>query len=98
MLLRQMVSVTGAVPLAVSSAVPQIRRWYCGQCRGQPGIRPDLRGRHSAERRPHVFCAYCAVIAPSATSTVPVTNDDSSEARKSAQCAISRGSPGRPIG
>jgi len=41
---------------------------------------------------------YCAVIAPSATSTVPVTNDDSSEARKRAQLAISRGSPGRPIG
>jgi len=42
--------------------------------------------------------AYCAVIAPSATSTVPVTNEDSSEARNSATLAISRGSPGRPIG
>jgi hypothetical protein len=42
--------------------------------------------------------SYCAVIAPSATSTVPVTNDDSSEARKRATLAISRGSPGRPIG
>ena len=41
---------------------------------------------------------YFAVIPPSATMTEPVTNDDSSEARKSATLAISRGSPGRPIG
>ncbi len=42
--------------------------------------------------------AYWAVIAPSATSTVPVTNEDSSEARNRATLAISRGSPGRPMG
>jgi hypothetical protein len=47
---------------------------------------------------PHGDEAHCAVIAPSATSTVPVTNDDSSDARNSATFAISRGSPGRPIG
>src|SRR4029079_17000771 len=41
---------------------------------------------------------YLAVIPPSATTTDPVTNDDSSDARKSATFAISRGSPGRPIG
>ena len=41
---------------------------------------------------------YFAVIPPSATITEPVTNDDSSEARNSATLAISRGSPGRPIG
>ena len=41
---------------------------------------------------------YLAVIPPSATTTEPVTNDDSSEARKSATLAISRGSPGRPMG
>ena len=61
------------------------------------------RGHPSLLRRP--FAApnrcrepYFAVIPPSATSTLPVTNDDSSEARKSATLAISRGSPGRPIG
>ena len=42
--------------------------------------------------------AYFAVIAPSATITDPVTNDDSSEARNRATFAISRGSPGLPIG
>jgi hypothetical protein len=41
---------------------------------------------------------YWAVIAPSATMSAPVTNEDSSEARNSATLAISRGSPGRPIG
>ena len=41
---------------------------------------------------------YLAVIAPSATITDPVTNDDSSDARNRATFAISRGSPGRPIG
>ena len=40
--------------------------------------------------------SYFAVIPPSATMTEPVTNDDSSEARKSATFAISRGSPGSP--
>ena len=44
------------------------------------------------------FRAYCAVMAPSATSTVPVTKDDSSDARNRAQLAISTGSPGRPMG
>ena len=41
---------------------------------------------------------HFAVMPPSATMTEPVTNDDSSDARKSATLAISRGSPGRPIG
>lgn len=50
--------------------------------------------------RPGARCArrYLAVIPPSATSTEPVTNDDSSEARNRATLAISRGSPGRPMG
>ena len=46
----------------------------------------------------HSCDPYFAVIPPSATMTLPVTNDDSSDARKSATLAISRGSPGRPIG
>ena len=46
----------------------------------------------------HLAVSHLAVIPPSATITEPVTNDDSSEARKSATFAISRGSPGRPIG
>ena len=77
-----------------------------------PGVRPPARhgfaymtpgglapGGQECDRQPvPPALPYCAVIAPSATSTVPVTNDDSSEARKSAQLAISTGSPGRPIG
>ena len=64
-----------------------------------PGGAPGQAVCQARPRRPTLPArAYCAVIAPSATSTVPVTNDDSSEARKSAQLAISTGSPGRPIG
>ena len=61
-----------------------------------PGRKPPSAGMRPLRERP--VRSYCAVIAPSATSTVPVTNDDSSEARNRATLAISRGSPGRPIG
>ena len=52
----------------------------------------------SRASRPSLPRGYFAVIAPSATITEPVTNDDSSDARNSATLAISRGSPGRPMG
>src|SRR5260370_40879986 len=41
---------------------------------------------------------YAPVIPPSTTNDVPVMNDDSSLARKSAALAISSGRPKRPIG
>ena len=73
--------------------VPQVELAALLGCRmGEAGVEVDEYQRTS------IAGVYCAVIAPSATNTVPVTNDDSSEARKSAQFAISRGSPGRPMG
>jgi hypothetical protein len=56
-------------------------------------LSPGLRGSVSASP-----VVYLAVMPPSATTTVPVTKEDSSEARKRATLAISRGSPGRPTG
>ena len=44
------------------------------------------------------ICAYCAVMPPSITSSEPVTQDDSSDARNSTPLAISRAVPSRPIG
>jgi hypothetical protein len=41
---------------------------------------------------------YCAVMPPSITSSEPVTQDDSSDARNSTPLAISRAVPSRPIG
>src|SRR5207245_1638965 len=46
----------------------------------------------------HQGPSYCAVNPPSATISAPVTYDDSSEARKSATWAISRGWAIRPSG
>ena len=42
--------------------------------------------------------AYCAVMPPSITSSEPVTQDDSSDARNSTPLAISSAVPSRPIG
>jgi hypothetical protein len=44
------------------------------------------------------LCAYCAVMPPSITSSEPVTQDDSSDARNSTPLAISSAVPSRPIG
>ena len=44
------------------------------------------------------MCAYCAVMPPSITSSEPVTQDDSSDARNSTPLAISSAVPSRPIG
>lgn len=75
------------VPTGPSSG-RQISGWY-----EPPG------GPCAAAARPRSTAGHhLAVMPPSATITLPVTNDDSSEARKSATLAISRGSPGRPIG
>ena len=64
-----------------------------------PAVLPVLVARIVGIVLGHLDLApYFAVIAPSATMTEPVTKDDSSEARNSATLAISRGSPGRPIG
>ena len=42
--------------------------------------------------------SYCAVIPPSITSSEPVTQDDSSEARNNTPLAMSSAVPSRPIG
>src|SRR5689334_14727228 len=46
----------------------------------------------------HSGVTYAAVIPPSTVKVAPVVNDDSSEARNSADRAISTASPKRPIG
>ena len=70
----------------------------CRASRGTASWRRTWASETSLLWRPEGGGTYFAVIAPSATITEPVTNDDSSEARNSATLAISRGSPGRPIG
>ena len=54
------------------------------------------RGRAPPGRAPG--CAYCAVMPPSITSSDPVTQDASSDARNSTPLAMSSAVPSRPIG
>ena len=70
-----------------------------GSCAPPPAGAPRIwRWYEPGIPRARIAAAHFAVIAPSATMTLPVTNDASSDARNSATFAISRGSPGRPIG
>jgi hypothetical protein len=63
---------------------PDLVRWTAGPSGARPGRGP--------------ICAYCAVMPPSITSSEPVTQDDSSDARNSTPLAISSAVPSRPIG
>ena len=65
------------------------RIYFLAWVAGWPSGAPAGRG---------TICAYCAVIPPSITSSEPVTQDDSSEARNSTPLAISSAVPSRPIG
>jgi hypothetical protein len=74
----------------VRSVDPVISSTYFStQC----GIGPQ---RRAVGNEP--ISAYCAVMPPSMTSSEPVTQDDSSDARNRTPLAISSAVPSRPIG
>jgi hypothetical protein len=76
------------------------RKWRAsvGGCPRFADLGRWLAARRGAPPGRGSMCAYCAVMPPSITSSEPVTQDDSSDARNSTPLAISSAVPSRPIG
>lgn len=101
--LRVEPSVTGPSEVSNDVLTPGFHRWMspksCSTCQTfstgaliwRVMVKPE-------DSRGYSGVTYAAVRPPSTRKSLPVTYDDSSEARKSAACAISAASPKRPIG
>ena len=83
----------------LAHAAPFIRRVFAVESAAMLGIAQLSIQPVKQPRKVQMFSkTYCAVMPPSAVMIEPVRNEASSLAKNSARCAISRGSPGRPIG